>query len=121
MTVSTRAIVATALFALSLAGCGGGKANSSAGSTATSPPMTEAQRESAALPHATAAAVPKNLNCGATKPVWVNLHTKAYHEPGDPYFGRTKEGQYMCPSVAVAQGYHAAGKRHKASSTSAPQ
>jgi hypothetical protein len=111
----------SAIFALSLVGCGGGKPSSTAGSTATAPPVTEAQRETAALPQTTVAVVPKNLNCGATKPVWVNEHTKAYHEPGDPYYGRTKAGQYMCASVAVAQGYHAAGKRHKSgASTSAP-
>jgi hypothetical protein len=61
--------------------------------------------------------VPAGLNCGAVKPVWVNLHTKAYHEAGDPYYGRTKNGQYMCPSVAAQQGYHPAGARHSGASS----
>ena len=48
-------------------------------------------------------------NCGATQAVWVNTRTKVYHEPGDPAYGHTTHGEYMCPSAAVAKGYHAAG------------
>jgi hypothetical protein len=48
-------------------------------------------------------------NCGAVQAVWVNLNTKAYHEPGDPYYGKTKHGEYLCPSQAKAQGFHPAG------------
>lgn len=51
----------------------------------------------------------KMPNCGAVKPVWVNLNSKAYHEPGDPYYGKTKHGEYLCPSQAKAQGFHPAG------------
>ena len=80
--------------------------------------MSESQRESAALPQANVAPVPAGLNCGATQPVWVNLHTKAWHEPGDPYYGRTKNGAYMCASDAAAKGYHAAGAHH--ADTTAP-
>ncbi len=49
------------------------------------------------------------INCGAVKPVWVNLTSKAYHEPNDPYYGKTKHGQFMCPSEAKKEGYHPAG------------
>lgn len=54
-------------------------------------------------------------NCGAVQPVWVNLKTKVYHEPGDPAYGNTKHGEYLCPSQATAQGFHAAGgaMRHR--------
>jgi hypothetical protein len=76
------------------------------GATAT----TEAQRETAALP-LTVAAVPKGLRCGG-KPVWVNLKSKAYHEFGDPYYGRTRNGQFMCLANAQAQGFHPAGASH---------
>ncbi|GAC1657174.1 MAG: hypothetical protein NVS9B12_09140 [Vulcanimicrobiaceae bacterium] len=110
----SRGIAVAALLALALAGCGGGKtASSTTTTTNANVPVTEAQRESAALPQGALAPVPAGLNCGATRPVWVNMHTRAYHEPGDPYYGRTKNGQYMCPSAAAAAGYHAAGSHHK--------
>ncbi|MBV9402967.1 MAG: hypothetical protein JO018_04475 [Candidatus Eremiobacteraeota bacterium] len=102
-----RAAIIVSSAALLLAACGGG--NKGATGTASTGPMTEGQRESAALPLTQAKPIPGGMNCGATKPVWVNLHTKAYHEPDDPYYGRTKNGQYMCPSAAAAAGYHAAG------------
>jgi hypothetical protein len=60
-------------------------------------------------------------NCGAVQPVWVNLKTKVYHEPGDPMYGTTKHGKFLCPSAAKAQGFHPAGgamHRHAASSSS---
>jgi len=41
------------------------------------------------------------------------MHTKAYHDPGDPYYGKTRNGAYMCRDTANAQGYHPAGQRHK--------
>lgn len=105
--------------AVIVAGCGGGKTTTT--TSAVAQPTTEAQRETAALPLTQAAPVPADLKCGAVKPVWVNTNTKAYHEPGDPYYGRTKNGKYMCPSEAAAQGYHPAGKRtHYKKSTAAP-
>jgi hypothetical protein len=111
---------AAALAVLSLAAfltaCGGNKATTTNASTA---PMTEGGRERAALPLSAAAPMPAGLNCGATKPVWVNLHTKAYHEPDSPYYGRTKSGQYMCPSAAVAAGYHGAGAGRNGSANGA--
>jgi len=103
------------------AGCGGHKATTSTTTSNAAPigaPTTEAQREQAALPMGAAAAVPADVNCGATKPVWVNLNTKSYHLSDDPYYGRTKNGKYMCASDATAQGYHAAGERHKHASAS---
>jgi hypothetical protein len=59
-------------------------------------------------------------NCGAVQPVWVNLNTRVYHEPGDPRYGTTKHGEYLCPSQAKAQGFRPAGggmRRRKASSS----
>jgi len=102
-----RAVIIVCSAAIFLAACGGG--NKGPASMASTGPMTEGQRESAALPVTQAKPVPAGLNCGATKPVWVNLHTKAYHEPDSPYYGRTKSGEYMCASAAAAAGYHAAG------------
>ncbi|MBV8373437.1 MAG: hypothetical protein JOY69_09270 [Candidatus Eremiobacteraeota bacterium] len=59
-------------------------------------------------------------NCGAVKPMWVNLRTKVYHEPGDRHYGKTKHGEYLCPSQAKAQGFHPAGgaMRRRMSSSS---
>jgi hypothetical protein len=48
-------------------------------------------------------------DCGAVQPVWVNLRTKKYHEPGDPAYGHTKHGEYVCPSRARQQGFVPAG------------
>lgn len=101
-----------------LIGCGGNKATTStttsnAAPAGTTAPMSEAHREQGALPAGSAAPIPADVNCGAAKPVWVNLNSKAYHLSDDPYYGRTKNGKYMCAADADAQGYHAAGASHK--------
>ncbi|MDQ6931107.1 MAG: hypothetical protein M3126_10650 [Candidatus Eremiobacteraeota bacterium] len=111
-------IFTAVLLALAIAGCGGGKSTTTTTTTNGATPVSETQRENAALPQGAMAPVPAGLNCGATKPVWANAHTKAYHEAGDPYYGRTKRGQYMCASAAAAQGYHAAGTGHMSNANS---
>jgi hypothetical protein len=63
-------------------------------------------------PMATAAPVPSDLHCVGDI-VWVNLISKAYHRSGDPYYGRTKHGEYMCEAGADAKGYHLAGMPHR--------
>lgn len=71
-----------------------------------------------AMANANAGPIP---NCGAVSAVWVNLNTKVYHEPGDGYYGKTKHGEYLCPSQAKAQGFHPArAKRDAAAATPAP-
>jgi hypothetical protein len=120
----TRIASLTLLVSIALAGCGGGKSTSTTSTTTSTAPQaaatSEAQRETAALPQNAMQPVPSDLNCGAVKPVWVNLRSKAYHESDDPYYGRTKNGKYMCPSAAQAAGYHPAGSEkhhhHKGSS-----
>ncbi len=84
---------------LALVACGGGKSSQNA----TSAP---AASQAAGSETSGGSAVP---NCGAVKAVWVNLNTKVYHEPGDQYYGKTKHGEYLCPSQAKAQGFHKAG------------
>ncbi len=37
--------------------------------------------------------------------VWANHRTMKYRLPGDPAFGQTKRGRYMCQSDADAAGY----------------
>ncbi|HEY2473505.1 MAG TPA: hypothetical protein VGI19_01770 [Candidatus Cybelea sp.] len=61
-------------------------------------------------------------NCGAVQAVWVNTKTRVYHEPGDPRYGRTKHGVFLCPSQAQAQGFRPwAGKRGRTGSASSLQ
>jgi hypothetical protein len=98
-----------------VAGCGSGGSSSSASPTDTSaaPAATmEAQREHGALPLAQAAPVPAGMKCSGDDLVWVNLKTKSYHEPADPFYGRTKSGKYLCKADAITAGYHAAGAMH---------
>jgi hypothetical protein len=102
-------IVSLVIAAALVAGCGGGSQGSS---QATAAPTTEAQREQAALPMSAMQPVPKDLGCSGSDIVWVNLKSKSYHETGDPFYGRTKNGKYMCKAAADAAGYHMAGAMH---------
>ena len=53
------------------------------------------------------AAAPNNLAVAnnATGQVWVNLKSKVYHCAGDRYYGKTKSGEFLPESQAVAQGF----------------
>jgi hypothetical protein len=83
--------------------------------TATSSASTPAAPAAATKP--AAPATKTNVANKAAAPgggpgqVWVNTgsSTKAYHCPGDKYYGKTKAGKYMSESDAKAAGYHAAG------------
>src|SRR5450631_4759019 len=73
-----------------------------------------------------ATGLPAFAQSGTAKPscapgdavVWENTNTKAYHLPGDKYYGNTKHGAYACRSAADSGGYHLAGS--KGASTSSP-
>jgi hypothetical protein len=46
--------------------------------------------------------------------VWVNLETKVFHRQGDPWYGKTKKGQFMTEADALKAGYREAKKGGKA-------
>jgi hypothetical protein len=136
-------LVAASFFALALIGltaCGGNKSANNAANAAASAAGNAANTASSAASGAAGsmgsmakeamgrmpAASGTIPDCGAVKAVWVNLNSKAYHEPGDPYYGKTKHGEYLCPSQAKAQGFHPAGggtmsTHHSKSSNAAPE
>lgn len=103
-----------AAIAVAIGGCGGKQTAPTNNATVAPPasPVTEIQREINALPLAQMAPIPKKLTCKDAI-VWVNTAKKSYHESGDPYYGRTKHGAYMCRAAADAAGYHMAGARHE--------
>jgi competence protein ComEA len=49
--------------------------------------------------------------------VWVNLDSKIFHREGDPWYGRTKHGQYMSDADALKAGYREAKKGGRPKST----
>jgi hypothetical protein len=114
-------VSAVSVLAVALWGCGGGGGGSAPQNNATvaplASPMSEVQKEIAALPLSQAAPIPRGMNCKGNV-VWVNVNTKSYHRQGDPYFGRTKHGEYMCEAAADAAGYHLAGSHHASSNSS---
>jgi hypothetical protein len=46
--------------------------------------------------------------------VWVNPDTKIFHRAGDPWYGRTRNGEWMTPADALKAGYHEAKPGFKA-------
>jgi len=43
--------------------------------------------------------------CRGDEVVWVNLASGVYHLRGERWYGRTKNGAYVCRKVADAHGY----------------
>ena len=106
--------VASVALYVALTGCGGGGSSNSNSGPAANPTATSViQGEQNALPLSVAAKIPAGLRCPSRDIVWVNMHTKAFHDPGDPWYGRTKNGQYMCRSDAIAAGDHPAGSHRE--------
>jgi hypothetical protein len=70
---------------------------------------TMTRRELDAIPAASLAPIPAKLSCDEQEPVWVNTRRGIYHVAGDPFYGRTKRGTYMCKKDALRAGYRRAG------------
>lgn len=75
---------------------------------ASSPVLNPAPQTPSA--NATASAPAANSNvavaANANGQVWVNLKSKVYHCAGDKWFGKTKKGEFLPESQAIAQGFH---------------
>lgn len=99
-----RFAVLVTLCALAACGGGGHKTATTAATTAASPAGGYTQTKGAA-PIGTAEPVPASMDCGGTQPVWVNERSRVFHLAGDPYYGRTKHGKYMCERDAAKAGY----------------
>ncbi|MGB8519845.1 MAG: hypothetical protein WCD38_06730 [Candidatus Tumulicola sp.] len=105
------------------AACTGAKSNNNAGSGSSNSMQSGAsgstqsgasnsmQSASGSMESMGGMSSAKIPNCGAVKAVWANVSSKVYHEPGDPYYGKTKHGMYLCPSQAKAEGYRASGAK----------
>ena len=87
------------------------KTSTARGSATATPAANRFSSEQAAKAH-----------CPGDTIVWANLGgSKAYHTSGDRYYGKTKQGAYMCQKDADQSGYHAAGTRaSKAAAKTAP-
>jgi len=111
----TAVLLCVGVMASGCGGGGGGQNAANSAATATGQAMNAAgQAMNGAAGQA--APIPANLDC-KSQIVWVNLNTHVYHEQGDPWYGRTKNGQYMCMAAANAHGYHLAAGANGGSMT----
>lgn len=65
------------------------------------------------------AATPSGVSCASGDAVvWLNTGTKVFHLPGSSYYGKTKQGKYLCQSDALKLGAHASKREGHGSAMS---
>jgi len=57
---------------------------------------------------AASSATAASSSCPGDVTVWVNTRSGIYHLPGSRWYGRTREGRFLCEKQADADGYRAA-------------
>jgi len=81
--------------------------------TSTAPANTSATPAKASAGFATEAAA--KAHCPSDTVMWANHGSKVLHYAGSKYYGKTKQGSYMCEGEATKLGYHAAKGEKKQS------